>query len=252
MILSVAWKTLKHGLRDYSTNTSIHGFRYFVDTKSALYRLAWAVALVCSLTVCRLFISQTLREGELYPTITSVNEVVIDEIPSPAFSILVPKLINYHAYDIRLLNAAPACDSSIDFKNHPVAKYFMDVVKKFNSGIRSRVTSEKYGHTAVNAARKIKQYGLEEEFYWFCSQFKGLSVKEASALYDSLTERVDSSLLSTDLRGILKIPRTLTEINPQECGLRQTIKGTNMPMSWLELVSPIQLRRNYNLTCSNS
>ena len=109
MTLGKVGEILSKGAKSYSENTTAHGFQYIIASKNRLIRYFWVLNVVVAFVICFVFIGQTLEEAEQHPTITSIVEILIDDLPSPAISILMPKELNRHAYETRMLNTAPAC-----------------------------------------------------------------------------------------------------------------------------------------------
>ncbi len=82
----------KSHLVGYFRETTVHGFRYVVDGKTILQRLAWVLAIFVAFACATYMSHNSFKEAEENPIVTSVKVLtpshVIKNIPFPAVTVL--------------------------------------------------------------------------------------------------------------------------------------------------------------------
>ncbi len=62
-----------HLMRDYFRETTVHGFRYVVEGRSAAERTAWVAAIAAAFLYSSLLVHQALEEARENPISTSTE-----------------------------------------------------------------------------------------------------------------------------------------------------------------------------------
>ena len=138
------FRALVGAFKKYFENTSIHGFRYIAESTHWVYRLFWVANLVVAFTLLGHLLKQTLDEAEANPTVTNLEEVPIDNVPAPAFSVLAPKLLHAEVLERRILNGLDACDAELaaGLIGSKAVKAFAPAVAKFNAFVRRQIETD--------------------------------------------------------------------------------------------------------------
>ena len=135
MFLTLIYKGLKYGFVNYFENTSVHGFRYVLLSKTFLRKLLWAAAIVLAFTLCGLLISTSIREARDNPILSNTEEIPVEALPFPAFSLLAPKELTESGFERVAMDMIDACGTSANLTDNPELKD----TRTLNSALGNRV-----------------------------------------------------------------------------------------------------------------
>ena len=75
-------KYFKDEIRQYLSETTVHGFRYLVETKSNVERLIWVVVICISVAVCISMVIENVTNTIQNPIITNIETTEIQKVGS--------------------------------------------------------------------------------------------------------------------------------------------------------------------------
>ena len=80
---------MKEDLRGYFSETTVHGFRYVVEGRNLLERLAWIGFIICCFAYSAYTVFNAYQYWETHPVETTIDEVGIpvQELPFPAITV---------------------------------------------------------------------------------------------------------------------------------------------------------------------
>ena len=119
MFLTLIYKGLKYGFVNYFENTSVHGFRYVLLSKTLFRKLLWVAAIVLAFTLCGLLISTSIREARDNPILANTEEIPVEALPFPAFSLLAPKELTESGFERVAMDMIDACGTSANLTDNP-------------------------------------------------------------------------------------------------------------------------------------
>ena len=77
------WKYVK----SYFSETTVHGFRYVAEGRTAAEKLLWVIFIAFAATCAGTLIERSLSENRNNPIITILNVVPVAEVPFPAVTV---------------------------------------------------------------------------------------------------------------------------------------------------------------------
>ena len=265
-------RAIKKGVKSYFEATSIHGFRYVIESKSLLFKLFWLTSLVVTFVICFFFIKQTLIEVHHSSILANTEDIGLDEVPFPAISIMVPKTINPTGFDTRLLNIVDACNPRATPENFKPLHRLKPLVRMFNSMIRNE--TKRTGRIPLDHSKQ----GNFEDFSWvgsqerrvfekFCISRRGNGSGSTRNISMALNEIVDSHFMQNRSWVNHMLSQTLSpysrnEVARKECQVLEPIKQNIMGkktnnltkiivLEYLVLYSPLLYREANRITCSS-
>ena len=128
--------------KSYLSETTVHGFRYLVVSKSALERLFWSAWLVAGFSGCYFMVSQSIAEYEANPILTTVDTGSIKAIPFPAVTVDAGDVIDPWGFVTKAFNQVkfecyddPAnCSNTSEIRDR-VRFLIRAVVDRYNLGM---------------------------------------------------------------------------------------------------------------------
>ena len=263
---------MSSGAKSYSENTTAHGFQYITASKNRFIRYFWVLNVAVAFSICFVFISQTLEEGEQHPTITSIVEILIDDLPSPTISILVPKGLNKHAYETRMLNTLPACPSlSNDLREESsIPEPFLRINDKLSEDIRHAVTYQTnliyIGSNPRMVFCNLRSYVGGQQLDSLCSAMESMAKTDRDQMWENLTARVDLNLLKVYLSramdfGLPTVQETSCLehtasgvirpiLSENDCNVTTAIGDEIFPAALAKMVAPLIFKEIYGMNCS--
>lgn len=252
MFFSKLSHLVRNVAKSYFRNTSIHGFRYTIETPNRFMKLLWILSIVIAFSICFVLISANLEEAELNPTITSTEEIVLDDMPAPAISILAPRKTLYLYSRYRVANSIKACDPKVNISASDSLRPFLKVVKAVNDEVR-KVYKPTY--TDVSKYQKLLQKtpSIKKIYSRFCTVATALNSSEMEALTERLNDRIDSYLMVNDIKAVLQNEIPQAENITEECnksfGGSSLVTGVKIK-EWMQLIAPMAYRETQGLKCT--
>ena len=83
------FKGVKRGVEEYLRETTIHGFRYVIEGRNLIEKMAWMFFIFCGFFLCSVSFLEMYRHWEEHPVETTIDEVgiPIQELPFPAITV---------------------------------------------------------------------------------------------------------------------------------------------------------------------
>ena len=81
MILLKILSLLRKEAKEFFENTTVHGFRYILVSKTAFCKLFWVLSLLSSISLCLFLIGQSLKESRDNPIQTITEEIEVNSLP---------------------------------------------------------------------------------------------------------------------------------------------------------------------------
>ena len=236
------WAILKSGIKSYFTNTSVHGFRYAVETPNKLLKAYWATCIVLAFGMCAMMALNYFDHLVQNPIISTRQEMVLDDLPPPAISISVPQVQGTTILRMRMANSIRACDPLVNISSSAILGPFLEVTRALNDAIRK--TYEPTDEEMIQYKSQLPTSPEFGTFQRFCGAMLPLKKASRKALVKELATLTDNYLLVTDVEAMLDsgLPREKELDGCMENGIIR---------KWMELISPLKFRETYSMTCSD-
>ena len=251
MLGSKTGQLVSRGIKSYFEETSLHGFRYLSVSRSWFFKLFWLASLILAFVCCAYLIALTVAETNDHPIITNVEEVTVNEIASPAISLLVPKTMNFMDYNVRMLNTIKACEPIENRKDNALLtrRAFVTFMALYNSDIRI------WKGTEIPDDLEFLS-NVTSPFHKFCSALMGKNEDERNNILKKIRGSIDVNSLVYDLDKILDVSlETDDQIGNLKCSTNKAdyhnVADLNRTLfDWINLTSPVRERLTRNITCS--
>ena len=250
MSLKTTRKTVANGLKLYLSNTSIHGFRYAVETPQLHLKTFWVFSIIFAFSSCFMYISDFLGDLRENPTITTNEEFPLDDFPAPAISVLVPQTGYPVGTRYRMANSIRACDPQVNISESPILKPYLQFTKYINDYVRQEYQPN--GTDVEQHANIIRENGGDELFKRFCQVLHGLGPIGKESFLKALIDRIDSYLLVTDFQGMIGdlLPKIMkNEAMLEECEIISTNLSMEALRDWLVIKAPAVFKAKHGLAC---
>jgi len=120
-------------------NSSIHGLRYLASSQGLLPRLVWLCMLIAAFGTCTYMIADSLKENAAHPVATSMDSMVMSELPFPAVSLvqneqsvytwqLAKHVLNHFSFECKASN--PDCAKILSAFKPLLQRFAADAVYK--------------------------------------------------------------------------------------------------------------------------
>ena len=253
MFLSKFSHLVRNVVKSYFRNTSIHGFRYTIETPNRFLKLLWIISIVIAFSICFFLISANLEEAELNPTITSTEETVLDDMPAPAISILAPRKTLYLYSRYRVANSIKACDPKVNISASDSLRPFLEVSKTVSDQVRK---TYKPSYTDISKYQKLLQKtpAIKDIYSRFCTIASAMNSSELDTFTERLNAKIDSFLMVNDIKAVLgdEIP----DVQDIHAECKKNFGGSGLVMGamikqWMQLIAPMAFRDIQGLKCLN-
>ena len=241
---------LKDGAKLYLRQTSVHGFRYALETHEPLLKGFWLLSIFMAFCACFTLIHDNLVDEREKPTITTNEEILLDDLPAPAFSILVPEVDASAYLRMRMPNSARACDAKVNVSQSEFLKQYLVVTKAIHKAVRKAYVPS--DDEVVDFARQMRNQLNYPLYPRFCAAMSELNSTGRSILVKELTSRIDSFLMVSDLEGMVSglLPAIMNGSHPDECDQNKTLLDSNVVREWMILNAPLAFKENHGYKCS--
>ena len=198
---------------------------------------------------CFTLIHDNLVDEREKPTITTNEEILLDDLPAPAFSILVPEVDASAYLRMRMPNSARACDAKVNVSRSEFLKQYLVVTKAIHKAVRKAYVPS--DDEVVDFARQMRNQLNYPLYPRFCAAMSELNSTGRSILVKELTSRIDSFLMVSDLEGMVSglLPAIMNGSHPDECDQNKTTLDFNVVREWMILNAPLAFKENHGLQC---
>lgn len=236
---------LFEGIKSYFENTSIHGFQYVIGSKNYVAKVFWAASICLAFFYCSTVVRKAFEEAEQYPTFAYMDEVEIDELKSPAISVLALKDLDEKAYFVKSLNQVDVCDVDLKKSRNPLLNLFQPVVKYLNRVARRPILYQ----SEYEVYKKVKDRFDFALYTTFCSMVKNMDAHAFDALIRKAKDSVENVLVVSNVTRLLKdyFTDNSTDV-PWECD--EPMGDTRVLGRWFDLVAPLEHRRQGIFGCT--
>ena len=244
-------KTVSKWVKLYIQNTSIHGFRYALETPYAALKSFWVVSISFAFCACSLLIFSNLKNAQNNPTITTVEEILLNDVSAPAISILVPPAQDEIYIRWRMANSIRACNASVDILKSKKVRKFLAVTKALNALVRKGY----YPRTSELKAygKKLKSMPIARFYERFCDKLRSISSSAKKSFIAKLNAKIDTHMLVTDMEAMIgqMIPNITSNATRIACDLAKGKFSLLTMRDWMVVNSPIAFKENQRMTCRN-
>lgn len=124
-------KEIRDDLKQYLRETSVHGFRYLVESRNNIERFIWWLLICISFTFALVNVSQSFIASHNKPIITSLDLGNINRAPFPAITVARTADLDPWGFVEKSLDilAFECCDKPCE-KSLSLRKYFKPLIKR--------------------------------------------------------------------------------------------------------------------------
>ena len=233
----------------YSQNTSIHGFRYLHQNPHWSSKAFWILSITLAFISCGVLILSNWKEIQENPTITTRDEVGLDDFPLPAISILVPEIDSSRYADLRMANSIRACDPKVNISKSEKFRDYLVATKTMHDLVRKAFkpsTSE-----VIKFGESLKQQNMST-YTRFCTMAIEMPTKDREMFMQKVNDRVDSYLLVNDLSEVLKdsLGDVMVGTIHEECNVIGGQLNFTIVEDWMKATAPLAFKGNQGFACN--
>lgn len=241
---------VKDGAKLYFRHTSVHGFRYALETHDPILKVFWIISIVLAFFACFTLIHDNLIDEQEKPTITTNEEIILDDLPAPAISILVPEVDASVYLRMRMPNSIRACDPKVNISHSKNLKKYLVVTKAIHKAVRRHYVPSDV--EVGEFARHLENHMNSALFPRFCESMLSLNDTEKGNFVAQLTARIDTFLMVPNLDGMIN-DLLLSEGNysyGDGCNVDRKQLRLDVVKEWMILNAPLSFKERHGFKCS--